>query len=544
MKKLLLLIIIAISGLAAKAQTDDIILQKDSIVNEYKRNLPLLNEKIEFSDKFSFNRLLDKKIYIKDTRKDLNLDPGLRYFAYDLDTYESDDLEFVEALGLLSKYVKNDSVRRMASYMQKYAESTAKHEAALKEVKSIYKKLSIKRNKMLLSSPRKNKDSIELLKSKLEDLDYLVNLVEKDESYDWIKKISRDSVQLSLKNYTNDSLNLWVKSGRKHFYRFWIKNLQNDSIGAWVETTKDNAIKIIVDHDVYQESMKDEHTTTKKPLIVLIDSSFMKIKDLYPYEIYYTKWRYASIVKFGLNQGKLANWQKDGENSIAGSLDFNTFCNYRYRNVSWENNLNYKYGIMQAGDEQLKKTEDLLEINSKFGLKAYNFWYFTTLFNFKSQLFNGYDYLDDDKREVVSSFMSPAYILASIGLDYKPSKDLSVMISPFTGKYTIISDTLNTSPIKYGLKQGETVKSELGFYFKTIYNWKISDKIKLANEFGSFYAYDGDSNEIDIDWKTTLEMKINYFISTKIFTHILYDKTVSKKLQFKELLNIGFTYYL
>ena len=38
-------------------------------------------------------------------------------------------------------------------------------------------------------------------------------------------------------------------------------------------------------------------------------------------------------------------------------------------------------------------------------------------------------------------------------------------------------------------------------------------------------------------------MKVNYFVTTKIFTHVLYDKTVSKKLQFKEILNIGVTYH-
>lgn len=543
MKKLLLIIFVVISGFSVKAQVDTTIVKRDSIQTDVGINLQLLETPIKFSEKFSFDVLFKNKIKLKENRKNLSLDPGLRYFADDLDTYESDDFEFIEALGVLSRFIRNDSVRRMASYMKKYTLNTARREAALKRVKKTYKSDSLRYESLVRNSPRKQKDSIELLKSNLENLDFLVNMMVKDESYEWIKKISRDSVQLSVKNATDDSLNLWVKSGRKHFYRFWIKNTQKDSIGAWIQTTNDKALKIIVDHDVYQESMKDEGAKTKKPTIVLVDSSLLKIENLYPYQRIHTKWRYASILNFGLTQGKVANWQKDGENSIAGLLDLTAFCNYKYRTVSWENTLKYRYGLMQAGDEQTKKTEDLLELNSKFGLKAYNYWYFTTLFNFKSQLFNGYDYLEDDKREKVSAFMAPAYILASIGLDYKPSNNLSVMISPFTGKYTIVSDSLTVDPTKYGIKKGETVKSELGFYFKLIHNWKISNKIKLDNEFGAFYAYGEESNEVDIDWKTTLEMKINYFISTKVFTHILYDKTISKKLQFREILNIGFTYH-
>lgn len=543
MKKLLLIIFVVISSFSIKAQAYATVIERDSIQTEAGINLKLLETPIKFSENFSFDILFKDKIKLKDNRKNLSLNPGLRYFANDLETYESDDFEFIEALGVLSRFIRNDSVRKMASYMKKYTLNTAKREAALRKIQKKYKLEKIRYESLVRNSPRKQRDSIELLKSNLDNLDFLVNMMTKDESYEWIKKISRDSVQLSVKNATDDSLNLWVKNGRKHFYRFWIKNTQKDSIGAWIQTTNDNSLKIIVDHDVYQESMKDETAKTKKPTIVLVDSSLFKIENLYPYQRIHTKWRYASILNFGLTQGKVANWQKDGENSIAGLLDLMAFCNYKYRTVSWENTLKYRYGLMQAGDEQTKKTEDLLELNSKFGLKAYNYWYFTTLFNFKSQLFNGYDYLEDDKREKVSAFMSPAYILASIGLDYKPSKSLSAMISPFTGKYTIVSDSLTVDPTKYGIKKGETVKSELGFYFKLIHDWKISNKIKLDNEFGAFYAYGEESNEVDIDWKTTLEMKINYFISTKIFTHILYDKTISKKLQFREILNIGFTYH-
>jgi hypothetical protein len=542
MKRILFIISLSVFALTTKAQSHGLRISRDSIVNTLSSKLSRIDNVVKLRKKDSIN--IFTSIHIKDTRKYMSLSPGLRYLTDNLDDYYSDDIEFVEALDELIEYVRNDSLRSMSRYLIKYSLNTGKREAALKKVKDVYLTDSLRcKSYKYLPSRNIDKDSLARICSDLEDVNELLAFIDKDKSYEWIKKISRDSVNLSIKNASNDSLNLWVKNGRKESYRFWIKNTQNDSIGAWIQTTKNKALKIILDFDVYQESKKGEKSVLKYRPINLIDSSMLKVGKLYPYKRIPTKWRYASIVNMGLTQGKVANWQEGGENSIAGLLDVKAFCTYKFENITWENNLNYRYGLMQSGDEQTKKTEDLMEFNTKWGVRFYNNWYFSTMFNFRTQILKGYNYLENDIKEMVSGIMSPGYILFSLGLDYKPSDKLSVLISPFTGKYTIVMDTLNVDATKYGIKKGEKIKRELGSYFKAMHKWKIADDISLDNEMGIFYGYEGGIDETDIDWKTTLDMKVNYFISTKIFTHVLYDKTVSKRLQFKEIFNIGVTYH-
>jgi len=542
MNRYLLIIILSLVSFSASAQLDSLVIFRD--INLMQRtSMTKWNEVlVRLSKQDSIKYGTPKSISFHDKRN-LSLTPGLRYLAESLDDYESNNLEYIEAIEELVRYVRNDSVRNMSEYLKKYANTTRKREDALKKVREYWKKDSLKLAARKLFRSTANKDSIEQRRFESEDVAHLLKFIDDDKSYKWIRKISRDSTLLAIKNSAGDSLNLWVKSGRKESYRFWIKNAQNESIGAWLQTSPDKSLRILVDYDVFQQSLNEDKLEAKQPPITLIDSSLYTFGKLYPYKRIPTKWSYASIVNVGLTQGHVANWQEGGESSIAGLIDIKAFCDYKHKKSTWENTINYRYGLMQSGDEQTKKTEDLMEYNSKFGLKFYRNWYFSTMFNFKSQITNGYNYLEDDKKEIVSRFMSPGYFLFSIGLDYKPSKNLSVLISPFTGKYTIVTDTARVDVTKYGIRAGEMVKREIGSYVKTIHKWQIDNDIKMDNELGIFKSYEGQSGEIDIDWKLSLEMKVNYFVTTKIFTHVLYDKTVSKKLQFKEILNIGVTYH-
>ena len=539
-KKVFGLILFTVLMQVSYAQDYGFLVRDSILIKPVSFELKPITNSIDVQYLDSLYNIHTKKIIYRDTRN-LKVEPGLRYLTESLRDYSSNDMEFLESIEELSKYARNDSVRYMANYLVNYIKSTSRREKAIKKISEQLRKDSLEYSAYKHLPKNKYNHVFETKAAENKDVSELLHFVKRDSSYKWIRKISRDSVLLSLKNASNDSLKLWVKNGRESIHRFWIKNAQNDSIGSWVQTKPDNSLKIIVDYDVYQQSRTDNQHIIKQPPIVIIDTNVTKIGELYPYKWIDTKWRYASTMNIGLTQGMHANWKEGGENSVSGLLDIDAFANYKYKGISWDNTLKYRYGLMQSGDEQTKKTEDLFELNSKVGVKFYNDWYFSTMLNFKTQLFKGYDYLEGDKKDVVSAFMSPAYILLSLGLDYKPSSNLSVLISPFTGKYTIVSNTDDVDPVKFGIKEGESIKREVGSYVKTIHKWQIVKDINLNNEMGLFYSYEG-ADELDVDWKTTLEMKVNYFISTRIFTHVLYDRTVSKKFQFKEILNIGVTY--
>ncbi|MFH2096265.1 MAG: DUF3078 domain-containing protein, partial [Bacteroidota bacterium] len=194
---------------------------------------------------------------------------------------------------------------------------------------------------------------------------------------------------------------------------------------------------------------------------------------------------------------------------------------------------------------------------------AFKNLYYSILADLKSQLFRGYDYPNDTTRTIVSDFLSPGYLVIAIGMDYKPSDKLSVLLSPLTSKMTYIGDTINVDPLKFGLEDGKKLKKELGAYFKMQYKIDLTKNIMLENKLDLFSNYLEDPQNVDINWEAYLVMKINKYISTNISTHLIYDDNIdipvyeddgspvlnedgdqvtTKHAQFKEILSVGFSY--
>lgn len=393
-----------------------------------------------------------------------------------------------------------------------------------------------------------------------DSLRYAVNLL--------IEEIRKDSMLVWIMNLANDSTNVWVNKKGKSFSRFWLKNEVMDSIGLWVENVGRKGIKLTLDDGIYfkkfsrHKNIDDFKFEEEKP-----DADLRKITPVVVKPVY---WKLGAESGINFTQGYLSNWVKGGESSVSALGDFTSFANYTKNKTKWESNFRIKYGIMKTGEKGLRKNDDLWEINTKFGQKAFGKlgreimkkhgkeslknWYYSFLISLKSQIAAGYNYPNDSV--IVSSFMSPGRLFFVLGLDYKPSKTTSLLVSPVTSKLTIVRDTINIDQTKYGLDPDRKIKSEMGGYVKAKFLLKISDDISLDNKLTLFTNYLENPQNIDIDWEVTLKMRINYYINANISTHLIYDDNIQvpifdsegikigsgPRIQFKELISIGFTY--
>ena len=155
-------------------------------------------------------------------------------------------------------------------------------------------------------------------------------------------------------------------------------------------------------------------------------------------------WKIGGVTALNLAQTSLTNWAAGGENSLALNGLFSAFANYKKGKNVWDNSLDLGYGVLKQGKEaDFMKTDDKIDFLSKYGREAFTNVYYSALFNFKTQMAPGYNYPNDSVK--ISNFLAPAYLLAAIGMDYKPNAYLSTFIAPATGRLIIVNDELLAS---------------------------------------------------------------------------------------------------
>lgn len=278
-----------------------------------------------------------------------------------------------------------------------------------------------------------------------------------------------------------------------------------------------------------------------------------------------TTWKTGGIVGAGFNQVSLTNWAAGGLSSISGNLTVNLFANYKKDKSTWDNNLDLGYGLLKQGDEDVQKTDDRIELTSKYGREAWSpHWYYSGLLNFRSQFTEGLD----ANGVRFSDIMAPAYITASLGLDYKPNDKFSAMIAPLTAKFTIVNDDLLAAQGAYGVEpgavvfdtlgvatvteEGEALRSEFGAAIRLIYQDKLMENVSLVSRVDLFSNYENPTY-IDVNGDVLFSMKVNDYITTTLGMTVLYDHDIlitdedgnkGPRTQFRQIFGVGFAYTL
>ncbi len=372
-----------------------------------------------------------------------------------------------------------------------------------------------------------------------------------------IKQTEKDSVKIILRNNKNDTIDFWLKSHKKQKQseRFILYDERDIPAGIYVYPKGKNSIKIELDKNTLIQETKPQQTIIENIPTPEIPISLKKNRQI---NMIFPQWDFDGIVNLKFNQAHLSNWVQGGEDHLSSLLETNYSINYKKGKTIWDSNIEYKFGLIQSGDKDgIRKQEDILEINSKFGSNANKDWYYSALVNFKTQFFKGYDYPNDSV--AVSGFWAPAYSVFSLGMDYKPSDKLTIMASPISSKITMIRNTNRFKETKFGLEEGQSTKKEIGAYVKSKFEYEINENMHLQNKINLFTNYIDDPQNIDVDWEVTLDMQITEYINTTINTHLIYDDDVeipvyekvdgkrqqvgvTKKIQFKEVLSVGLNY--
>ncbi|MCR5710687.1 MAG: DUF3078 domain-containing protein [Bacteroidales bacterium] len=262
------------------------------------------------------------------------------------------------------------------------------------------------------------------------------------------------------------------------------------------------------------------------------------------------EWNKGITTTIGFSQLSLMQWAAGG----AGQLTLNTYAdayaNLKQGKVVWNNELQAGYGFIESFETGYKKSDDRLIFDSKFGYKAAEKLYLSAVYNFRTQFAKGYNSND----EVVSNFLAPAYTSLGLGIDFTPTKNVSINIAPLTGKVTMVSPPeLRT---RYGNREDQFARFELGAQIK--FDGKVEvENFKVATTLVLFSDYLNKPQNIKVNWDVNAEAKITKHFAVTLRTNLIYDDNVlvpklkrgtrdeyydGKGIQFKELFSIAFTY--
>jgi hypothetical protein len=264
-------------------------------------------------------------------------------------------------------------------------------------------------------------------------------------------------------------------------------------------------------------------------------------------------WQFGGVTSINFSQVALANWAAGGEDSYSLNSFLSLHANYKKERTIWENTLDLGYGIIKQGDREVRKTDDKLNFSSKYGYKTNSNWYYTAALNFKTQFAKGYIYNQGEApKKEISSLMAPAYLLASLGMEYKPSDQFYVFLSPLTGKSTFVLDDSLSNAGAFGVDPGANARHEFGGFIKVAVIKDIWENVTFNSKIDLFSNYANKPQNIDVNWEVLIAMKINKFLSANINTQLIYDDDTKyideegvergARVQFKEVFGIGLSY--
>lgn len=268
-------------------------------------------------------------------------------------------------------------------------------------------------------------------------------------------------------------------------------------------------------------------------------------------------WTNGIMTQIGFSQVSLTNWAEGGSANISlnGLIDAN--ANYAKDKMIFENRLKLSYGFIQSFEkgtplnQQFSKSDDRIQLDSKWGWMLKDKLYFSALFNFRTQMTPTYSYdtsVDPAVRTIQSKFMAPGYVSLGLGVNYKPFNFLSLNLSPATGNIVVVTEPSLRET--YGNSIDQAVRAEFGAQLKMDINYAYKI-FKITSSLTLFSNYLENPENIQVYWDVDASLALTKILTLTVRTNLIYDKNIqiadadgnlAPRVQFKEIVSLGLTW--
>jgi Protein of unknown function (DUF3078) len=261
-------------------------------------------------------------------------------------------------------------------------------------------------------------------------------------------------------------------------------------------------------------------------------------------------WKVGGLFTLNFNQTALSNWSAGGDPS---TLSINTFFHgyafYKKDRNSWDNTLDLAYGDVITTSQGSRKSNDRIDMTSKYGYEFAKSWYASLLFNAHTQFAPGYTFLGDTAKILTSSTLSPAYLGLSPGVNYMPNDQFSVFFSPASARLVIVTNDSLASVGAFGVDSGKHTTFQFGALASITYSHKFSDNAAYTGRLDLYSNYLKNPQYVYLNWYNMLVVKVAKLVSMSLAVNLIYDHDTQSinsqgvegppKLQLQEMFGIG-----
>lgn len=361
------------------------------------------------------------------------------------------------------------------------------------------------------------------------------------------EKYMNDSVamQSEVEIYELDVNDEWLKSSIKHQ-----RDVRARRFGVMVK----NPQHVQFNEKDLPEPPKRYVITTdpSKRMVTIEERKIDEIESIEGEKVKIRNWIHSFAASVQFSQAYLSdNWYQGGENNVnvVGNFVWNVKLNdIIHKKLLFENTVQYKVSVNSAPQDSVRGysiSQDLFQVNTKFGYKAIEKWYYSASMQFKTQIFNNYTANTNDMR---TAFLSPAELNLGVGMTYANTfKDgklkFDMSLAPLSVDMNICREIKKIDPTSFGIEAGKRFKAEYGSNVEGKMVWKLCPEVVWTSRIFAFTNYD----HLQGDWENTLDFSINKYLSTRFYAHLRYDNSVAKHMdwkywQFNEILSFGFNY--
>ncbi|HLP18384.1 MAG TPA: DUF3078 domain-containing protein [Bacteroidota bacterium] len=254
-----------------------------------------------------------------------------------------------------------------------------------------------------------------------------------------------------------------------------------------------------------------------------------------------TTWKHTLVAGLAATQVAYSDWAQGGENAMSWTINLDGKSEMRAPVWNWVNNYKFAYGQTKLDNKTVRKTDDKIDLESVLSYRTgwlVNPYAAATL---KTQFATGYTYANDaaDTRTAVSDFFDPAFLVQSIGGEYKPAEWIKTRFGAalrevITSTYTQYADDKTTPAI-------EKTKTEGGLESVTDIQAKLDENLLFTSHIELFDPF----NHLDrvvVRSDNLLTAKVSKYIVVSLNIVLMNDVQISPRTQVKQTLALGINY--